>query len=98
MVGHHVTQRTRLFIERGAALYAQRLSRGDLNEVNIVAVPYWLEQGVSEPHYQNILHRLFSQVVIDAIDLVFVKNSRDLRVQLAGGSQVASKGLLHDDA
>jgi hypothetical protein len=37
----------------------------------VIAVPDWFEQPVCEPKHQDILHRLFPQVVVNAINLVF---------------------------
>ena len=47
---------------------------------------------------QKILHRVFTQIMVDAIDLRFVENAQHRPVQLARGGQVAAERLLDDQA
>src|SRR5262249_23138043 len=58
-------------VEAPAAAHGERLGHRDLHVVDVIAVPDWFEQPVCEPKHQDILHRLFPQVVVNAINLVF---------------------------
>ena len=49
--------------------------------INIATVPERLENTVSETENQDILNRLLSQVVIDAIHLLFPKHLQNLLVE-----------------
>ena len=98
MVGHHVAQRAGLFVERAAAFDAQRLGGRDLDVLNVIAVPHRLEHGVAEAEHHDVLHRLFAEVVIDAIDRVLVEDVGDDFVQLLRAFQIAAERLLQDDA
>ena len=57
-------------------LDAELLGHGDLDVVDVAAVPDGLEDGVAEAQRQDVLHRLFAQVVVDAEDLVLVERRR----------------------
>src|SRR4030081_3784225 len=98
MVLHYVTKSSSRFVKRAAAFDSDVLCRGDLDMVDVVAVPHILEDAVRETEYQDVLHRLFAEVVIDAEDLVFVEHLVDFIVQRLGGLQIVAEGLLDDDA
>ena len=66
--------------------------------INIATVPEWLENSVSETEHQNILNRLFSQVVIDAVHLLLPEHLQDLLVERLHAFQVVSKRLLDNDS
>ena len=86
MVLHHVAQSAGRLIERPAALDADALRRRNLDVVDVVAVPHILEDAVRETEYQDVLHRLLAEVVIDAEDLVFVEHLVHLIVQRLGAT------------
>ncbi len=66
--------------------------------VDVVAVPHRLEDGVGEAEDHDVLDGLFAQVVIDAIDLAFVEDLVDLRVERLRAGQIVAERLLDDDA
>src|SRR5205085_1657430 len=70
----------------------------DLHMVNIAPVPDWLENAVPEPEHENVLHRFFSKVVINRIDLRFTENFGDVCAKCAGRIEIAAEWLLNDDA
>ena len=90
MVLHHVSDDAGLVIVSTSISHRQRLGHGDLNTVDIIAVPDWLEYRVGEPKYQQILNRLFSQVVVNAVDLALVEDLLNGAIQLLGGREVVS--------
>src|SRR6266851_961255 len=59
----------------------------------IPPVPDGLENSIVEAEYHDVLHRLFSQIVIDAIDLIFLQHILDVAVQRLGRVQIVSKRL-----
>ena len=73
VVLHHVADGAGLLVKLAAAFHAERLGHGDLHAVNVIAVPDGLQEAVGEAEDQQVLHRLFAQVVIDAEDVVFGK-------------------------
>ncbi len=98
VVLHHIAQRAGLLVKRSAAFDAQRFRRGDLHVVDVVAIPDRLEDAVGEAEDQDVLHRLFAQVVIDAEDLVLVEDGVDLVIQFARRIEIVAEGLLDHDA
>ncbi len=98
VVRHHVAQRAR-FVVIGPALFdAYRLRHRDLDVVDVAPVPNRLEDSVREAEDQDILDGLFSQVVIDPVDLLFVQHLPDFLVQAARRFVVAPKRFFDDHA
>src|SRR5262245_10058147 len=93
-----VADHARGLVERAAALDADRLGGGDLDVVDVVAIPDRLEDRVAEPQDQDVLDRLFAEVVIDPVDLGLVEVGADHLVEPARGQEVAAERLLDDDA
>ena len=85
-------------VEGAAAFDADGLGSGDLDVVDVVAVPDVLEDAVGEAEDEDVLDGLFAEVVVDAEDLVFVEDLVDFVVEGAGGFEVVAEGLLDDGA
>ena len=81
------------FVVRAAVLDAQFFRHRNLHVVDVAAIPEGLKNAVGEPEHQQVLHRLFAQVVIDAIDLIFVENAGDGLVQFRALSRLRPKGF-----
>ena len=79
VVLHHVADGARLVIIAAARADAEAFGHGDLDVVDIVAVPDRLEDAVAKAEDEDVLHRLLAQVVVDAVDLLLVEDA----VQLA---------------
>ena len=75
VVLHDVAQRAGRLVEAAAVLDADALGHGDLHLLDVAAVPDRLEDGVGEAQRQDVLHRLFAHVVVDAEDLVLVEGA-----------------------
>jgi len=56
----------------------------NLHHVDVAAIPDRLENGVVEPEHHDVLDRLLPQVVIDAVNLIFVQHALDLAIQSLG--------------
>ncbi len=98
VIRHHVAQRAGMVVIAAALLHAQRLRHGDLHVVDVAAIPDRLEDAVGEAEDQNILHRLLAQVMIDAIDLVFVQHLADFAVERARRIQIVPERLFDHHA
>ena len=86
-----------LLVVAGAALDADRLGDGDLDVVDVVAVPDRLEQDVGEAEGEDVLDRFLAEVVVDAVDLPLGERLRHLLDQLAGGREVVTERFFDDD-
>src|SRR3990170_142452 len=85
-------------VEAAAMFDAHRFGDGDLDVIDVVAIPDRLEDAVGEAKEEDVLHRLLAQVVVDAIDLVLAQVAVQGGVELTGGLQVAAEGFLDDHA
>jgi hypothetical protein len=59
------------------------LGCGDFDIVDIVAIPDRLEQGVAEPEYEDVLHRFFTQVMVNPINVALIEGPSDRPVELS---------------
>ena len=98
VVLHDVAECAGGLVEGAAAFDADGFGGGDLDVVDVVAVPDVLEDAVGEAEDEDVLHGLLAEVVVDAEDLIFVEDLVDLVVEGAGGFEVVAEGLLDDDA
>src|SRR5436309_7625122 len=63
-----VAQHAGPVVVRPAFADRQGLGHGDLHVIDVAMVPDRLEQRVGEAEHEQVLHRLFAKVVVDAID------------------------------
>ena len=98
VVLHEVAQRARLVVVAGARADADVLGRGDLDVVDVVAVPDRLEHVVREPERHHVLDGLLAQVVVDAEDLLLAEDARDDLLELARRLEVGAERLLDHHA
>src|SRR5262249_29861446 len=71
---NHVAKSTGGFIKAATALDAERLGGGDLYVIDVVAVPERLENAVAEAENEQVLNRVFAEVVVNSIDLIFFED------------------------
>ena len=73
MVLNHVADGAGLVVERAAALHAEILRHGDLNALDVLAVPERFQERVGEAEEDHVVHRPLAEVVVDAEDVIFVE-------------------------
>src|SRR5690349_16864162 len=76
--------------------HPQRLRCCDLDMVNILAIPDRLDDGVGEPEGEDVLHRLFAEIVVNAIDLLLVYGPTNHCIESLCAGGIPSKRLLDD--
>ncbi len=86
----------RRIVESSAALDRQGLGDGDLDVVDAVPVPQRFEQAVGKAQREDVLNRLFAEVMIDAIDLLLAEDRENVLVELLGRGEIDAKWLLDD--
>ncbi len=79
----HVAQLAGLVEVTPTAFDADLLGHGDFHVGDVVLVPLGFEQAVGETQGNQVLHRLFAQVVVDAVGAVFREKLRHGVVDLA---------------
>src|SRR5580658_6890601 len=93
MVGHHIAERPGSLVVAAARLDADDLGRRDLDIVDIARVPNRLEDAVTEAEREQILHRLLTEVMIDAIDLLLLEDLLDFLVERDRRFEIVAKGF-----
>ncbi len=97
MVRDHVAQRAGLVVVAAAQFDAKRFGDGDLHVIDVAAIPHRLEDAVAEPEDHDVLHGLFAEVMVDAVDLVLAHDRGQAAIQLARRLVVGAERLLHND-
>ena len=94
----HVAQHAGRVVVACPMANGERFGSGDLDMVDVVAVPDRLEDRVGEPQHQDVLHRLLAQVMVDPVDLALGEDVVDLPIELSGAGQVRAEGFFDHDA
>ena len=94
----HVAEHARVVVVAATTAHRHLLGHGDLHMVDVAAVPDRFENRVGEPQREDVLHRLLTEIVIDAKHLTFVEHAVQMFVEGAGRGEVGAEWLLHDDA
>ncbi len=97
MVLNHVPQSARFLVITAAPAHAQVFADGDLNVIYRFPVPEAFENRIRKTEHQNVLHRFLAEIMINAEDLLFLREARQFRVQLRGRFQIVTEGFFHDD-
>ena len=61
--------------------------------IDVVAVPEGFEDGIAKAEDDEVLDGVFSQIVVDAEELVLVGSGVDRGVEQLGGFEVCSEGF-----
>ena len=86
-------------VKLAPVLDADGLRRRDLHMVDMLAVPYRLEQSVGEAQHHDVLHRFLAEEMIDPVDLMLLQRLEDLGVERFGRRQIVAEGFFdHDPA
>ena len=97
VVLHHVAQRARVVVVAAASFDAQRFGDGDLDVVDVFLVPKRLENFVGEPKRQDVLDGFLAEIMVDAENLTFVEDARQLMVQFLRCGEAATEWFLDND-
>jgi hypothetical protein len=93
----HVAHDPGAIIIAGTGANAFGLCDGDLHVINIVAVPDGLKARIGKAEDQHILDRLFAQVMIDPVELLFAHHREELAVQGPRGGGIIPKGFFENN-
>src|SRR6185369_5463412 len=68
------------------------------NVVDVIAIPDRFKHRVSETKHEDVLNRVFAEIVIDAIDLILFEDFSNRHVQRLRRFEIAAERFLDDDA
>src|SRR5260221_8861455 len=97
MVLENLAEGSRLVIVVATRSHTYCFGHGDLNMVDVLMVPDRLEYRIGKAEYGDILYRFLAQIVIDAVNLLFVVHGAQTFVKCARRIEISTKGLLHDN-
>ena len=89
----HVAKRAGALVIIDPPLQPDRLADGDLDMIDMRAVPQRLEHQIGKPQRQQILHRFLAEIMIDPENPVLGESRGDRVIDLAARSEVESQGL-----
>ena len=93
----HVAERARGLVVAPTVLDPDRLGDGDLDVVDVAAVPDGLEEGVREPQREHVLDGLLAEVVVDPVDLALTRARLEALCERPRARQVPPERLLDDE-
>ncbi len=98
MILYHVAKRSGIIVIAAALLDAERFRGGNLYGLNIIARPDRFKDRIGESERHDVLHGLFTEVMIDAVDEIFAEDLLDFGLQRLRRCEVGTERLLDDDA
>jgi hypothetical protein len=72
VVGHHVAQCTGVLVEFSSALDSNSFRSRDLDVIDMLTVPQWLEHSIGKAQSHNVLDRFLAEKMIDPVDLILI--------------------------
>src|SRR5215470_4188178 len=76
VVLHHVADSAGLIVKTAAALYAEILGHGDLDALDVVAVPERLDKSVGKAEGEHVVNRALAEIVVNTKDVVLVESPK----------------------
>src|SRR5215472_13563161 len=98
MVLNHVADGAGLIIERPPALNPEILRHGDLYAFDLIAIPERLEERILEAEEHHVMDWSFSQIMVDAKDVLLVESAEQNLVKCLRRGKVVTEGFFDDDA
>ena len=93
----HVPKSAGCIIIPGSVLDTDRLGDGDLDMIDVIAVPDRLEDRVRKSQHEDVLNGFLAEVMIDSIDLGFAEVAADTIVQFNGTLKVSAERFFKDE-
>ena len=98
MVLEHVSQNPGFLVVPGAAPDNRLFRRGNLDVVDIIPVPDRFKNRVGKPQHHDVGNGFFAEVMVNSVNLCFVKPLMNKRVERNRRRSVRSKRLFQDNS
>ena len=96
MTLYQITQCAGLFVEGGPSLNPPLFAGEDIDRFDKITVSGASEQRIICPEYYQVLRHLFGEVMVDPINLPFLKILLDILNKILCGWQVGAKGFFEE--
>src|SRR3990167_7555381 len=97
MILPDIAQRPYAVIKSPPLLNAKILPEPDINPLYGLAAPVALKEIVVKTERKDILHHLLGKIMVNPVNLLFMKKRREKLVQFARGFGIAAKRLFYND-
>src|SRR5690606_38184621 len=94
---YHVSESTGAFVIAATIFDSSLFRHRDLHRINVIPVPERFEQGVCKTKSQDILHSLFAEIVVYAVNLFFLEVLRKHLIKLYSSLFIMPKRLFDDN-
>src|SRR5215470_14042253 len=98
MIRNHVSKGSGSLVIAATLLHTHGFCCGYLHMIDVTPIPDRLKDAVAEPEHQDVLNGFFAKVMVDAVDLILVKDLHDSAIQRASGIEVAPERLFDHHA
>src|SRR5688572_17529219 len=98
MILNHITQGSAAVVIAAPLTYAYLFGETNLHMINVLVVPQWFKHIIGKAKRHYVLHRLFSEVMIYAIQLLFGKAPCEKNIQLFCRCKISTERLLNHNA
>ena len=97
VVLHHVPQRAGgVIISAAAAFHAEVFGAGDLDVVDVLAVPERLEDRVRKPQHHEVLRGFLAEVVVDPVGVPFFEGGVHHFIEMTRRGEVGAEGFFNN--
>ena len=97
MVLDHVAQLTHPVVISPTPLDPHLFRNGDLNMIDTTLIPLGVDKTIGKSQHQKILDRLFTQIVIDSVNISLIEKSSECLVDLTRSFEALTNRLFEDD-
>ena len=96
MVLEHVAEDPGAVVIAASLAHVHVFGRRNLHVAHVIAIPDRLENGVGKSKDEDVLNRLFAQVMVNTVDLILAAHGVQLAVERPRRVEVAPERLFHD--
>src|SRR5260370_41446059 len=97
MILYYVTDRAGLIIKGSSALDSEIFGNGDLNTLDVRAIPERLQERIRETAVKHVVDRPFAKVMIDAENCVLLESPKQNRIKRTCRGEVCPERLFDND-
>jgi len=95
---NYVADSSRLIIKSAAPLDTEIFGHRDLHTLDMVAIPERFQKRISKAEKEHVVHRPFSQVMVDAEDRLLVESAQQGAVERLRREEIVTERFFNDDA